>query len=153
MTYDVTEHEVSTGVMSADKLSAIAEDIATIGYAVVGGLIPSDVCELLMASVLEDAEQIRALGETTPHEKATGQGHLQLGLRRYAPYVRAELVANALIERLERGFGEIEIAQHVDAKQLVERIRQRLHHVESDGIGLAVVNGDERHWTVLFELY
>jgi hypothetical protein len=100
MTYHVTETEVSTGVMSADKLSAIAEDISSSGYAVVGGLIPSDVCELLMASVLEDAAQVRARVRETPHEKATGQGHLQLGLRRYAPFVRSELVANALIEQV-----------------------------------------------------
>jgi hypothetical protein len=100
MTYHVTEQEVSTGEISEDKLSRIAEDIAATGYAVVGGLIPPEVCELLMASVLEDAEQVRALGEATPHEKATGAGHLQLGLRRYAPFVKAELVANALIENV-----------------------------------------------------
>ena len=98
MSYEVTEAERLSGVMAAGKLAAIAEDVAVTGYAVVGGLIPMDVCELLMTSVLEDAEQVRAAGRKTPHEEATGEGHLQLGLRRYAPYVRAELVANPLIE-------------------------------------------------------
>ncbi len=98
MSYQVTDAEAASGEIDAAKLAAIAEDIATDGYAVVSGLIPADVCELLLDSVLEDAEQVRALGETTQHEKVTGQGHLQLGLRRFAPFVSPALVANPLIE-------------------------------------------------------
>lgn len=98
MSYEVTESERVSGVMPAGKLAAIAGDVAVAGYAVVGGLIPMDVCELLMTSVLEDAELVRTTGRKTPHEEATGEGHLQLGLRRYAPFVRAELIANPLIE-------------------------------------------------------
>ena len=98
MVYQVTEKETASGEIEQNKLTAIAEDIASTGYAVVGGLIPAEVCELLLRSVLEDAEQVRALGQKTPHEKATGQGHLQLGLRRYAPYVCPELIANPMIE-------------------------------------------------------
>ncbi len=100
MSYEVTEEERSLGAIGAKKLGAIAEDIATVGYAVVGDLIPPAVCESLLASVLEDAEQVRSQDRPTPHEIATGEGHLQLGLRRYAPYVEADLVANPLIEHV-----------------------------------------------------
>ena len=48
--------------------------------------------------MLEDAQAIRAKSDLTPHEKHTGIGHLQLGLRRRAPYVCADLLANPLIE-------------------------------------------------------
>ncbi len=98
MTDQVSDAEIAAGAISDEKLAAISEDIATNGYAVVGGLISAPTCDVLLASVREDAEQVRALGQTTRHEEVTGQGHLQLGLRRYAPYVSAELVANPLIE-------------------------------------------------------
>ena len=103
MSYHVTDDERSAGTISANKLDAISADISAKGYAVVSGLIPSTVCEMLMASILEDAERVRAVGKRTPHEERTGKGHLQLGLRRYAPYVRPELVANPLIESIVAG--------------------------------------------------
>jgi len=53
--------------------------------------------------VVEDADQIKATGEQTPHEKFTGEGHLQLGLRRYAPFVRGDVIANPLIECVVAG--------------------------------------------------
>jgi hypothetical protein len=86
--------------MAAGKVAAIKAEIETRGFAVVGGLISLETCELLMSSVLEDAERVRALEKPTPHEERTGRGHLQLGLRRFAPYVRPDLVANPLIEHV-----------------------------------------------------
>ena len=53
---------------------------------------------MLLPSILEDVEIVRSSGELTPHEKNTGVGHLQLGLRRHAPYVCADLASNPLIE-------------------------------------------------------
>jgi ectoine hydroxylase-related dioxygenase (phytanoyl-CoA dioxygenase family) len=103
MTYHVTDEERSAETIAADKLADITADIASKGYAVVSGLIPSEICEMLMASILEDAQQIRALGKPTPHEERTGKGHLQLGLRRYAPYVQSDLVANPIIESIVAG--------------------------------------------------
>ncbi|MEM8767745.1 MAG: phytanoyl-CoA dioxygenase family protein [Pseudomonadota bacterium] len=100
MIYQATEAERASEALTPDTLSAIAEDVAHKGYAVVGGLIPPDVCESLLAAVLEDAELVRTRGRPTPHEIATGEGHLQLGLRRAAPYVEADLVANPLIEHV-----------------------------------------------------
>jgi hypothetical protein len=100
MTFEVTKAERSAGAMSPDKIAAIGNTIETRGYAVVSGLISPDTCELLAASVLEDAERVRAKGQLSRHEEATGLGHLQLGLRRYAPYVRTDLVANPLIEHV-----------------------------------------------------
>lgn len=100
MTYQVTDSERAAGAVGAGKLSALREDIAVKGYAVIGGMIPADVCELLMDSICEDAGKVSALAQETAHEKATGQGHLQLGLRRYAPFVKSELVANLLIEQV-----------------------------------------------------
>ncbi len=98
MPYRVTVEERSAKRLAEKKLDAIANDFASTGYAVVAGLIPAATCELLMASILEDAERVRARGQLTPHEERTGRGHLQLGLRRYAPYVQPDLVANPLIE-------------------------------------------------------
>jgi hypothetical protein len=100
MTYSISASERAQGAILPDKLADITADIDSKGYAIVSDLISSETCELLMASVIEDAQLIRALGKPTPHEKATGRGHLQLGLRRYAPYVKADLVANPLIENV-----------------------------------------------------
>lgn len=98
MVYEVSKEEWQDGVIAPDRLKAIAADIDDHGFAVVAGLVSKESCDLLMASMLEDVEAVRALNQTTPHEEATGRGHLQLGLRRYAPYVCADLVANPLIE-------------------------------------------------------
>ena len=64
----------------------------------VAGLIPEAVRAELNASVLEDAAVVVRSRQPTQHERRTGRGHLQLGLRRHAPFVRPELVANPLIE-------------------------------------------------------
>ena len=100
MVFAITKQERSEGVISADKLADITRDIERVGFAVVGGLISPETCRLLASSVVEDAEIVHATGTPTGHEQRTGQGHLQLGLRRYAPYVRADLVANPLIEHV-----------------------------------------------------
>ncbi len=100
MTYTVTNQERSAGALSSEKLAAITHDITHRGYAVVDGLISAETCKTLLASALEDTERVRALGKVTAHEKNTGPGHLQLGLRRSAPYVRPDLVANALVEQV-----------------------------------------------------
>lgn len=98
MNHRITNQERVSGTVSAEKLSKIIHEIQTVGFAVVENLVSVETCELLAASIREDVEVVRASGKLTPHEKATGQGHLQLGLRRYAPYVRADLIANPLIE-------------------------------------------------------
>jgi len=100
MTFSVTEEERSNGALAAEKIALITSEISTRGFAVVTGLISPQTCELLLTSVLEDAQRVRALGKTTAHEEHTGRGHLQLGLRRFAPYVRSDLVANPLIEHV-----------------------------------------------------
>ena len=98
--FDVTQDERAAGSLSADKLDRIRHSFETDGYAVVSGLISSESCDLLTQAVLEDVEQIRSRPDLTLHEQRTGVGHLQLGLRRYAPYVRPDLVANPLIESI-----------------------------------------------------
>lgn len=98
MTHKITDQQTAAGFLPEAMLSAIVADIETLGYAVVEGLVSSQTCELLGATVLEDVAHIRATGQPTKHEQFTGRGHLQLGLRRYAPYVKADLVANPLIE-------------------------------------------------------
>ena len=100
MTFSVTEAERSAGVMGAEKTAIITREIESRGFAVVMGLVSAETCQLLKGSVLEDAERVRALGRPTRHEEVTGEGHLQLGLRRCAPYVRSDLVANPLIEHV-----------------------------------------------------
>ena len=100
MNLEVTEAEHSAGAFDADKLAAIIARIRQDGFAVVGNIVSSASCRLLMESVLEDAQLVRAQQKPTQHEERTGQGHLQLGLRRYAPFVRADLVANPLIEQI-----------------------------------------------------
>ncbi len=98
MVFSVTAEERDAGAIAPERLTAIATDIDERGFAVVAGLVSKESCDLLMASMLEDVEAVRALNQPTPHEKATGRGHLQLGLRRYAPFVRTDLLANPLIE-------------------------------------------------------
>jgi ectoine hydroxylase-related dioxygenase (phytanoyl-CoA dioxygenase family) len=98
MPFPISDSERNTGTIASKKLDAIVSDIRLKGYAVVEDLISIDTRNLLIESVLEDVERVRAMGQPTQHEKSTGQGHLQLGLRRYAPFVRTDLVANPLIE-------------------------------------------------------
>ena len=98
MSHHISDSERNSGVLSSDTLAAIIRDIDTVGYAVVEQLISQETCALLSEAVLEDVERMRATGQPTQHERNTAEGHLQLGLRRYAPYVKTDLVANPLIE-------------------------------------------------------
>ncbi len=100
MMFSVTDEERTHGQLDSVKLTAIAHEIASTGYAVVDGLVSMETCDLLLNSVIEDADAVKSQGILTPHEKHTGEGHLQLGLRRYAPYVRPDLVANPIIESI-----------------------------------------------------
>lgn len=106
LTYKLSQEEKQTGTIATTKLKAILDDIRTIGFAVVEGVVSESTCRLMSESVLEDVEKIRAKGEKTPHEKLTGEGHLQLGLRRHAPYVKVDLVANPIIECVVSGLLE-----------------------------------------------
>jgi hypothetical protein len=98
MHYAATPHDHETGTLPEEILGNLREAIFTDGYAVVSNLVSKKTRELLLPSILEDVSLVRSSGELTPHEKGTGQGHLQLGLRRYAPYVCPDLAANPLIE-------------------------------------------------------
>ena len=98
MQYTATPEDHAAGTLPAEILRELREAIGTDGFAVVGNLVSEETRDLLLPSILEDADTVRAGGELTPHEQHTGVGHLQLGLRRYAPYVCADLVANPLIE-------------------------------------------------------
>ena len=98
MQYTVTSEDFAAGTLPPNVLRELREAIETVGYGVVCGLVSDETRKLLLPSILEDVEIVRANGELTPHEKNTGVGHLQLGLRRHAPYVCADLAANPLIE-------------------------------------------------------
>ena len=108
-----TRRDRKAGTLPTGNLRDLHQSIQLRGYAVVGGLISERTRELLLESVLEDVDIVRS-GQTsnadgasqiaqsevvlTPHEQRTGVGHLQLGLRRHAPYVHTDVVANPLIE-------------------------------------------------------
>ena len=101
--FTVTDHERKTGAFEPEKLAHILHQISTEGYAVVGRLVSEESCNLLGQAILEDIEQVRSLARPTRHEINTAAGHLQLGLRRSGDYIRADLVANPLIEHLVTG--------------------------------------------------
>ena len=94
--YTLTETEQSQGEIAVDKLAQVVADIEVEGFAVVENLVSIESRQILLDVIREDALAIKAAGELTPHEKHTGEGHLQLGLPRSAPYVRADLLANAM---------------------------------------------------------
>ena len=98
MIFEILDEEKKAGTLAPEKLQAIVEQIQTVGYAVLSNLVSKDSCELLAESIQEDVAKIRATGKKTAHERFTGEGHLQLGLRRHAPYVKADLVANPITE-------------------------------------------------------
>ena len=98
MHYRATPEDQDAGTLPDEVLRDLREAIATEGYAVVSNIVSEKTRELLLPSILEDVDIVRSSGELTPHEQHTGVGHLQLGLRRYAPYVCADLAANPLIE-------------------------------------------------------
>lgn len=101
--FEITQDERASGALTPDKLARVRSSFEVNGYAVVSGLISAETCELLLQSILEDVTLVRTRAEPTRHEKATGIGHLQLGPRRYAPFVKSELVANPLIENVVTG--------------------------------------------------
>lgn len=96
--FDITQDERKSGALTPEKLKRMRDSFETNGYAVVSDFISSETCDLLIQSVLEDVGLVRSRPDLTHHEQRTGVGHLQLGLRRYAPFVKPELVANPLIE-------------------------------------------------------
>lgn len=98
--FDITPEERKLGTLMPDKLKLVHNSFETHGYAVVRGLISEESCSLLFQTVLEDVELIRSRPDPTLHEQRTGRGHLQLGLRRTAPFVKPDLVANPLIESI-----------------------------------------------------
>ena len=98
MFYTATNSDHRAGTLPADALKKITQSIHHDGFAVVGNLVSQETRDILLPTVLEDADIVRSGGELTPHEQRTAPGHLQLGLRRTAPFVRADLVANPLIE-------------------------------------------------------
>ena len=101
--FDISDTEREAGALSQEKIALIQQSFKNNGFAVVSGLISPETCKLLHQSVLEDVAQIRTKPDLTTHEQRTGIGHLQLGLRRYAPFVKSELVANPLIECIVSG--------------------------------------------------
>ncbi|MEM1229612.1 MAG: phytanoyl-CoA dioxygenase family protein [Pseudomonadota bacterium] len=100
MHYEATTADHQHGALPAQALTRLSERLASDGYVIIAGLIRPDACQRLRAAVLEDVARVRADAQLTPHEKHTAPGHLQLGLRRYAPFVAAEVVANPLIEQM-----------------------------------------------------
>ena len=98
--YTISKQEQDDGQLNPSNLEQIVNDINMQGYAVVANLVSEESCRLLLDSVLEDAHAIRTDDTLTPHEKLTGKGHLQLGLRRCAPYVRPDLLTNPVIEHI-----------------------------------------------------
>lgn len=103
MHYTASPDDHKAGRLPHETLREIRQAITTDGYAVVSNLVSRETRELLLPSILEDVARVKASGELTPHEERTGVGHLQLGLRRYAPYVRPDLAANPLIESVVAG--------------------------------------------------
>jgi ectoine hydroxylase-related dioxygenase (phytanoyl-CoA dioxygenase family) len=98
MSFQISQQERAAETISAEKLAAIVHAVRTIGYAVVEDIISQETCNLLADCILEDAQRVRGNGKQTRHEMLTGQGHLQLGLRRHAPFVKPDLVANPFVE-------------------------------------------------------
>ena len=88
--FAITEQEKINGKLSEATLEQIKSKFETVGFAVVEGLVPIDVQQLLMDAFLEDVAMVREKPGLTPHEKHTAEGHLQLGPRRCAPFVRSE---------------------------------------------------------------
>ena len=76
MIYECIQSDLDRGELDPQMLQQIRQDIQDRGYAVVAGLVSQESQALLMDSVLEDALQVRANNDMTPHEKHTGRGHL-----------------------------------------------------------------------------
>ena len=63
MIFTPTEQERQAQAFDPDKLAAIVARIQTQGFAVIRGLVSPASWELLMQSVLEDADQVVAHSE------------------------------------------------------------------------------------------
>ena len=100
MTIEIDQDELARGAVQPDKLEIIAENIQSQGYVVVANIVSEDTQALLNRAIIEDAERVSQRTRPTRHEKNTGPGHLQLGLRRHAPYVRSDLLTNPVIEQI-----------------------------------------------------
>ena len=65
-------------------------------------LIPHSVCDQLALPLHADAQRVLESGfwPPQPERGIFGQGHVQLGLPRCAPWVHADVVANEVIEQV-----------------------------------------------------
>ncbi|NKB97907.1 MAG: hypothetical protein GKR90_05350 [Pseudomonadales bacterium] len=97
---EISPDELVAGTLAQDKLSTLHQLFRKHGYVVVTNLVSRGVCAQLREAFIEDVAAIRRRSDLTPHEQRTAVGHLQLGPRRYAPFVSRELVANNIIENV-----------------------------------------------------
>jgi hypothetical protein len=92
-----SEQEVAAGALLPDKLHRFVRSFQQDGYAVLGNAIALADLERLAPRMDADASQIVASGGQSRGE--FGNGHLQLGPPRGAPFVSSQFVANPLIEQ------------------------------------------------------
>jgi ectoine hydroxylase-related dioxygenase (phytanoyl-CoA dioxygenase family) len=90
--------EVSAGALAQAKLARLLHFFERHGYAVLGNAVPAQALAVLAPRMDADAARLAAGGGQD--RGAFGNGHLQLGPPRSAPWVRAEFVANPLIEQV-----------------------------------------------------
>ena len=100
MLLEPTTAERESGMLTTEKLRALVSEFKQTGFVTLGGVVPQHTCNTLLEAIVEDASRVRATQTVTAHEERTGAGHLQLGLRRSAPYVCADLIANSLVEQV-----------------------------------------------------
>jgi hypothetical protein len=94
----VTADERHVGALHSDKLQALCQSFAERGLFVLQDVIPAAALERLGQRMLSDSAAIVAHGGWGARGEF-GQGHLQLGPPRMAPWVHPDIVANPIIEQ------------------------------------------------------
>ena len=94
-----SQEEQAAGALGQHKLADLVAAFDECGLAVIENVVPLRVIEQLRPRMLADAA---ALSERKGWEArgTTGNGHLQMGSPKIAPWVHAETVANRLVEQI-----------------------------------------------------
>lgn len=96
---------VCLGSACVSLVHSLTHSYTKTGYVVIENVVPASVCDLMGLPMHADAQRLVGSGfwPPQPERGAFGNGHIQLGPPRCAPWVHEDVLANPIIEQLVAG--------------------------------------------------
>jgi len=94
-----TPSEISSGKLSPTNLLKAINLIRTVGWCILEGIIPDQICDHLGKKLLEDYQELTKLPKDQIYTNFV-QGHIQQDPPPFAPYVYKEIVLNSFVLQL-----------------------------------------------------